>query len=213
MEEEDNIVTDASCPHYRVRIVFDGENAKVENETGPLVVRLDDQGRTTVVGGWQGNFNPAPIGYAWKEFGNPEQVCEYLSTNYSSRADFVGVPDPRTFAFVVVAHHDYIAEFGGAGEEAPGEQWVSQALAQAVKEVESYAAGHAWAYVVEERLDGLQTRTFQNDRRPTETIEFHEWNEALTSDTYLDYDFTVDEAKRHLAGEVYDCKKRCSHGA
>ena len=211
--EEDNIVTDESCPHYRARIVFDGPPTKIDNETGPLVVRLDDQGRTTIVGGWQGNFNPAPIGYAWKEFGKPEQVCKYLLDNYSSRADFVGVPDPRTFAFVVVAHHDYIAEFGGAGEEAPGEQWVSQALAQSVKEVESYAAGQAWSYIVEERLYGLQTRTFQNERRAPETVEFSEWDEALVSDSYLDYDFAVDEAERHLAGEVYDCKKRTSHGA
>jgi len=209
---EDIIIEDASCPHQRARLVFDPNGAELDDDTSPLVVRLDDQGRTTVVTGWAGNFNPSPIGYAWRHFGDVEKVCRYLAIMYGARAEFVGVPDPRTFAFVVVAHPGFVAEFGGEGEEAPDKKWIAQAVAQAVKEVTAYAEGEAWAVVAEQAITGKQIRFYDHDRSD-DVEDFQEWEETERLGGYLDYDYAKDEAERYLAGEVLDCKKRRAHGA
>lgn len=209
----EDFISDDLCPHYRARVVFDDADAALHDDASPLVVRLDDQGHTKVVSGFQGRFNAAPIGYAWKQFGDVRKVSLYLAMHYGARIEFVGVPGPRTFAFVVVAHPEFVATYGGEGEEDPDPKWVSQILAVCVKEVTAYAAGEAWQIVIEKRVTGKCVRFFDEAGRSDEAEDFEEWEETNGFGGYLDYDFAVDQAERALAGEVLDCKKRLVHGA
>lgn len=209
----DNIIEHDKCPHQRMRVMYDEEGAVLDDDTSPLVVRLDDQGRTTVMTGFQGNFNPSPIGYAWKHFGDIRKVVTYLAISYGARAEFVGVPDPRTFAFVVVAHPDFVAEFGGEGEESPPQGWVSQCLAQTVKEVTAYAAGEAWKFVRDQLVTGEVIRSYDHGNRENVVTEFEDWEETDEwCSNFLDYDFAMDQARQYLAGSVLDCRE-CKRGA
>ena len=211
--EEENIIEDPKCPHQRVRVLFDADGAELDDDASPLVVRLDDQGRTTVVTGWQGNFNPSPIGYAWKHFGDADKVCRYLAIVYGARAEFVGTPDPRTFAFVVIAHPGFVAEFGGEDEEHPGQAWISQCLAQTVKEVTAYAAGEAWKFVRDQLVTGDLTRSYDDKDRADDVEEFEDWEETDEwGSGFLDYDYAHDQARHYLAGSVLDCGE-CKRGA
>lgn len=194
-----------------MRVLFDANGAALDDDTSPLVVRLDDQGATTVMSGWQGTFNTGPISHAWKRFGTTEQVSRYLWLGYGARTEFVGTPDPRTYAFAVVAHPDFLATFGGEGEEAPTPQWTSQVLAQTVTEVAAYAAGEAWQFVLDRQVTGTLTR-FYDDDRPEEATGFCEWEETDEGDgPFLDYDWAYDQAWRYLAGEALNCRE-CKRG-
>ena len=211
--EEANIITHPKCTHQRVRVVFDPEGGDLDDDDGkPLVVRLDDRGFTTVMGGWKDNFDVNAVGYAWNHFGDVERVRAYLKETYESRAEFVNTPDPRTFAFVVIAHPHYVATFGGQGEEHPGEQWIAQTLAQTVKEVTAYAAGEAWKFVLDRLVAGKLIRSYADPDRHDEVIDFADWEETDEwSETLLDYDWTLDAARRFLEGSVLDCKE-CKRG-
>lgn len=206
--EEENIIEDPKCPHQRVRVLFDEEGGHLDDEPGPLVVRLDDRGRTTVVGGWQGNFNPNPIAYAWNHFGDMRKVCTYLALTCEARAEAVEVPDGKTFAFVVVAHPDFVATFGGEGDEAPTPQWISQVMAQTVKEVTAYARGEAWKFIRDQLVTGDLIRSYDDKHRPDQVERFEEWEETDEwCRGFLDYDYAKDQARHYLAGSVLDCRK------
>jgi hypothetical protein len=211
--EEANIIEDPKCPHQRVRVLFDEDSSILDDDTSPLVVRLDDQGHTAVMSGWQGNFNPAPIGYAWKHWGDIRKVCTYLATNYGSRAEVVGTPDPRTFAFVVVAHPGFVETFGGEDEEHPGQAWISQCLAQTVKEVTAYAAKEGWMFVRDQLVTGELIRSYQDKQRADVVDKFADWEETDECVSgFLDYDYAIDQARHYLAGSVLDCRE-CKRGA
>jgi hypothetical protein len=165
------------------------------------------------MGGWQGSFNPAPIGYAWKHWEDARKVCTYLAINYGSRAEFVGVPDARTFAYVVVAHPGFVATYGGEGEEHPGQAWVSQCLAQTVKEVRAYAATEAWQFVRDQLVTGELIRSYEDMHRPDVVDSFEDWEETDEwVSGFLDYDHAIDQARHYLAGSVLDCRE-CKRGA
>lgn len=208
----EDAITNPACPHLRVRVVFDPGGAELADEHSPLVVRLDDQGHTLAVSGWQGHFRTAPLGYAWKHFGDHEKVSRYLSICYGARAEFVTVPDTRSFGWVVIAHPEYVAMFGGEGAEHPGQRWIAQTLAHTITEVTAYTDREAWQVVAERHVTGVQVRTFDDDRGE-ESTQFTAWEETDRIDGFLTYDWATDQARHYLAGEVLDCKRCPVHGA
>lgn len=209
----EQIITDPACPHQRVRLKFSMRPGRFKDANGPLVVRLDDKGNTSVVAGFHGNFNTNPIAYAWKRYKNVNKVARYLGIYYGAVTEFVGDPNERSFAWAVIAHPDWIATFGGEGDQAPDKQWISQSMAVALKEVDAHVNGWSWAFVGERLVTGVRTLVFDEPGREDETAEFERWEETGYFDGYLDEDWAEDEAQRYLAGEVYECKRRYGHGA
>lgn len=209
---EGNMLVDATCPHQRVRLVFDAEGTELDDDTGPLVVRMDDQGRLTVVSGYQGSFHPRPLGAAWRLFGgDAAEVCEAMRITHESYAQFVTVPDARTFGYVVVAHPEWIATFGGEGEERPDESWIRLGLAVTAEKVTAYINRESWEFVHDTLITGTLTRSYDSDLED-ESVPFEEWVEGEAFGSYLSYDDAAAEARAYLSVQTRTCK-RCQHGA
>lgn len=209
----EDAITRPPCPHLRARVVFNEGTAELDEDTSPLVVRLDDEGHTKVVSGWQGKFNVSPLKHAWRRFGNADQVRRYLWLGYGARAEFTTEPDDRSFGWVVIAHPEYVATFGGEGDQHPGDEWISQTIAHTLAEVRAYADREGWEVVIEERATGKQVRFFDDADIADEAEDFTVWKETARLVGFLTWDWASDQAGHYLAGAVLDCKQRASHGA
>lgn len=156
----------------RARVVIDPDPMFDFPASAP-VIRFNESLGQLVTGHGDG-ADVTAVRAAWRYYRDAEKMARYLRIFHGAwYVEVVETPGWNNDGFCVVATPEFVAEWGGSGNQAPSREWAKQQVKADADTLRHWLEGEVYGYEIQELKTG--TITYDDD---TPNRTFEDWEDT-----------------------------------